>query len=122
MANLGDSFDAQKCAAPLFCAVASGCDADSQAVVDLLLEWSANRKDTINLGLAELGISALHVAVRANAVAHVSKLLENGAIPNLVQLFSETPLHTAAAMGYDECVQLLIGKISNPFYYSEPSR
>ena len=22
--------------------------------------------------------------------------------------FSETPLHTAAAMGYDECVQLLI--------------
>ena len=34
--------------------------------------------------------------------------MNHGAIPNHVQLFSETPLHTAAAMGYDECVQLLI--------------
>ena len=24
------------------------------------------------------------------------------------QLFSETPLHTAAAMGYEECVKLLV--------------
>ena len=59
-------------------------------------------------GLHQLGVSALHVAVRANAVTHVRKLLNHGAIPNHVQLFSETPLHTAAAMGYDECVQLLI--------------
>ena len=101
-------FDAQKCAAPLFCAVASGCDTDSQKVVDLLLEKSSNVLETVNLGLTELGISALHVAVRGNAVAHVRKLLAHGASPNLVQLFSETPLHTAAAMGYDECVQLLI--------------
>jgi hypothetical protein len=25
-----------------------------------------------------------------------------------VQLFSETPLHTAAAMGYEDCVKLLV--------------
>ena len=115
-------FDGQKCAAPLFCAVASGCDADSQAVVDLLLDKSPNRKETINLGLAELGISALHVAVRANAVAHVRKLLENGAIPNLVQLFSETPLHTAAAMGYDECVQLLMDHKASPEVAMGPTK
>ena len=187
-------FDKQKLAAPLFCAVASGIDTESESVVDLLLDAGAdinlgnheaqwnllsrgicqhneikymtkfqiyylvpragckqfmirlnsqlslllvniplylgtihvlilfinrfiNRvligtlKLTISVfltGLHQLGVSALHVAVRANAVNHVKKLLSHGAIPNHVQLFSETPLHTAAAMGYDECVQLLI--------------
>ena len=28
--------------------------------------------------------------------------------PNNVQLYSETPLHTAASMGFDDCVRLLI--------------
>ena len=55
-----------------------------------------------------MGVSALHVAVRANAVSLVHKLLKYHAEPNHVQLFSETPLHTASAMGYNECVQLLI--------------
>jgi len=36
------------------------------------------------------------------------RLLERGAIPNSVQLFSETPLHTSASMGYEECVRLLV--------------
>ena len=51
--------------------------------MDVLLEHGAD----INLGLHQLGVSALHVAVRANAVLHVKKLLNNGAIPNPVQLF-----------------------------------
>ena len=46
------------------------------------------------LGLHKLGVSALHVAVRANAVSLVRKLLKYHAEPNHVQLFSETPLHT----------------------------
>ena len=66
------------------------------------------RPPSLTSGLHQLGISALHVSVRANAVELVRKLLTKGAVPNHVQLFSETPLHTAAAMGYDECVQLLI--------------
>ena len=34
--------------------------------------------------------------------------LPNRAQPNNVQLYSETPLHTAASMGFDDCVILLI--------------
>ena len=33
---------------------------------------------------------------------------DRGAEPNSVVLFSETPLHTAASMGYSSCVQLLL--------------
>ena len=72
--------------------------------VEALLKAGSN----INAGLHEYGVSALHCAVRANAVDQVKRLLEHGAIPNNVQLFSETPLHTAAAMGYEECVRLLV--------------
>ena len=39
-------FDKQKLAAPLFCAVASGIDTESESVVDLLLDAGAD----INLG------------------------------------------------------------------------
>ena len=41
-------FDKEKVAAPLFCAVASGSGADSEAVVDLLMKNGAD----INLGLS----------------------------------------------------------------------
>lgn len=39
---------------------------------------------------------------------NVELLLDKGAEPNSVVLFSETPLHTAASMGYSACVQLLL--------------
>ena len=78
--------------------------AEHNKCVDILLNSGAN----IDAGLHEFGVSALHCAVRANAVDQVKKLLERGAIPNNVQLFSETPLHTAAAMGYEECTRLLV--------------
>jgi len=96
-----NAFDRHRLATPLFCAAVAS---DDSAGIDLLLARGAD----INAGLHELGVSALHCAVRANAVQNVRVLLEKGAIPNSVQLFSETPLHTAAAMGYDECVRLLI--------------
>lgn len=76
-------FDKQKLAAPLFCAVASGTSAEAENVVQVLLDAGAD----INFGLHQLGVSALHVAVRANAVTHVRKLLKHGAVPNHAQLF-----------------------------------
>lgn len=95
-----DGFDKHHLATPLFCAaVAEGSEG-----LRLLLQHGAN----INAGLHESGASALHCAVRANNIENVQALLELGAIPNSVQLFSETPLHTAASMGYEECVKLLI--------------
>ena len=39
---------------------------------------------------------------------NVELLLDSGAEPNSVVLFSETPLHTAASMGYSACVRLLL--------------
>ena len=62
----------------------------------------------VNHGVHELGVSALLAAVRVNAVKNVDLLLNNGAEPNSVVLFSETPLHTAASMGYSHCVKLLL--------------
>ena len=43
-----------------------------------------------------------------NAVRNVNILLDAGAEPNSVVLFSETPLHTAASMGYSDCVKVLL--------------
>ena len=43
-----------------------------------------------------------------NAVKNVNILLDAGAEPNSVVLFSETPLHTAASMGYSDCVKVLL--------------
>ena len=99
-----DVFDKHHLATPLFCAVVSASPKHIKCV-EALLNAGAN----IDAGLHEFGVSALHCAVRANAVDQVNRLLERGAIPNNVQLFSETPLHTAAAMGYEECARLLVG-------------
>ncbi len=95
-----DAFDRHRLATPLFCAAV----ADNPDGIRLLLESGAD----VNAGLHEYGVSALHCAVRANCVENARRLLDAGAIPNNVQLFSETPLHTAASMGYDDCVRLLI--------------
>ena len=87
-------------ATPLFCSAVQ----DGSRVFSLLLNNGAD----INLGLHEFGTSALHCAVRADAVENVALLLKLGAVPNSVVLFSETPLHTAASMGYEECVRVLL--------------
>ena len=77
---------------------------DQPEIISLLISHGAD----VNLGLHELGGSALLAAVRVNAVRNVELLLDSGAEPNSVVLFSETPLHTAASMGYSACVQLLL--------------
>ena len=93
-------FDISRRATPLFCAAAI----ENSECLPLLL----SRGSDVNHGLHEFGVSALLAAVRVNAVKNVDLLLNNGAEPNSVVLFSETPLHTAASMGYSQCVQLLL--------------
>lgn len=97
-------FDSSRRASPLFCAAAI----EKSQCLPLLLATGAD----VNLGaggvgsyhinccspgLHELGVSALLAAVRVNAVNNVNILLDAGAEPNSVVLFSETPLHTAAS-------------------------
>ena len=77
---------------------------ENSECLPLLLSSGAD----VNHGVHELGVSALLAAVRVNAVKNVDLLLNNGAEPNSVVLFSETPLHTAASMGYSQCVKLLL--------------
>ena len=93
-------FDISHRATPLFCAAT----VESSDTLPLLLAAGAN----VNLGLHEFGVSALHAAVRVNAVRNAELLLRCGAEPNSVVLFSETPLHTAASMGYSDCVKVLL--------------
>ena len=95
-----DVFDISNHATPLFCAAAK----EGSLCLPILISKGAN----VNIGLHEFGVSALHSAVRVNAVKNVELLLRSGAEPNSVVLFSETPLHTVASMGYSQCVQLLL--------------
>lgn len=93
-------FDISHRATPLFCAAAK----ENSQCLPLLISGGAD----VNIGLHEFGVSALHTGVRVNAVKNVDLLLKSGAEPNSVVLFSETPLHTAASMGYSECVRILL--------------
>lgn len=54
------------------------------------------------------GKSPLHYAVQSEAVDCVKALLEAGAIPNTPQVFSESPLHVAAALGKAQIIKLLL--------------
>ncbi|XP_022210828.2 transient receptor potential channel pyrexia [Drosophila obscura] len=91
-------WDARKEVTPLHCA------ASSKSVECILL--LLRRKANINIGIEKL--SALHYAIDWNAVDCVEILLKYGADPNTPQVYTETPLHTASALGYTKCVQLLL--------------
>lgn len=52
--------------------------------------------------------SALHYAVESNALKCVQTLLQYGASPNTPQVYTETPLHIAATLGFEECMKLLL--------------
>ena len=91
-------WDAEKEVSPLHCAAS----AKSVECILLLLK----RKAHINIGLEKR--SALHFAIDRNAVECVETLLKYGADPNTPQVYTETPLHTACALGYTKCVELLL--------------
>ena len=71
-------FDSARQSTPLFCAAVH----DASPVVDVLL---CQGKADINLGLHELGLSALHCAVRADAVDNVALLLQVIHLPTCSQ-------------------------------------
>lgn len=54
------------------------------------------------------GKPPLYYAVQSNALACVQKLLSTGASANMTQVYTETPLHVAASMGFAECVRILL--------------
>ncbi|XP_050336181.1 transient receptor potential channel pyrexia isoform X2 [Bactrocera neohumeralis] len=91
-------FDGKKEVTPLHCAAS----AKSVECILLLLK----RKAHINIGIEKR--SALHFAIDRNAVECVETLLKYGADPNTPQVYTETPLHTACALGFSKCVELLL--------------
>ncbi|XP_053957112.1 transient receptor potential channel pyrexia isoform X2 [Anastrepha ludens] len=91
-------YDGKKEVTPLHCAAS----AKSVECILLLLK----RKAHINIGIEKR--SALHFAIDRNAVECVETLLKYGADPNTPQVYTETPLHTACALGFSKCVELLL--------------
>ncbi|XP_037939903.1 transient receptor potential channel pyrexia [Teleopsis dalmanni] len=91
-------WDAKKEVTPLHCAAS----AKSVECILLLLK----RKAHINIGIEKR--SALHFAIDRNAIECVETLLKYGADPNTPQVYTETPLHTACALGFSKCVELLL--------------
>lgn len=76
--------------------------AGSTECILLLLKRGAQ----INVGIERR--SALHFAIDRNAVDCVEILLKYGANANTPQVFTETPLHTACALGHKEIVKMLL--------------
>jgi ankyrin repeat protein len=72
-------WDGAERATPLFCAAAAE---DSRCLAALLAAGADP-----NMGLHELGISALHAAASSNATKNMELLLQRGAEPNSVVLF-----------------------------------
>jgi ankyrin repeat protein len=85
-------------ATPLHCAASKG----HLSSLKMLIRHGAD----VNAGLNNK--SPLHYAVQSAAVDCVKELLDNNAIPNTPQVYSETPLHVAAALGASEIVALLL--------------
>lgn len=91
-------WDSNHRATPLHCAASVG----NLTSLRLLLKAGAD----VNAGLA--GRSALHYAVQSTAIDCVRELLKAGANPNTPQVYTETPLHVAAAIGSAACIRLLL--------------
>lgn len=91
-------WDFAKKVTPLHCA----CSASNVECVEILLNHNAN----VNAGIEKR--SALHIAVEKNSLACIEVLLKFNANPNTPQVYTETPLHTAAALGNFNCMQLLL--------------
>ncbi|EAT44480.1 AAEL004179-PA [Aedes aegypti] len=91
-------WDKERKATPLHCAASCG----SIESIALLLAKGVD----INAGIEKH--SALHYAVQRNSKQCVEFLLKNGANPNTPQVYTQTPLHVAAANGFVECMDLLL--------------
>ncbi|CAG9838316.1 unnamed protein product [Diabrotica balteata] len=96
-----NAYDHSKQITPLHCAAGAG----DLTCIKILIKRGAG----INAGLNSGNFRPpLYFAVQSNATECVKELLQNGAIPNTCQIFSETPLHVAAALGNSGVVELLL--------------
>ncbi|KAG8229256.1 hypothetical protein J437_LFUL007180 [Ladona fulva] len=93
-----DAWDDARVATPLHCAACSG----SPHCISELLDTGVD----LNLGVE--GKTPLYYAVQVNSLDSVRQLLEAGANPNNSQVYTETPLHVAAAFGFSDCLKLLL--------------
>ncbi|CAH1110875.1 unnamed protein product [Psylliodes chrysocephalus] len=94
-------WDHSKQITPLHCAAGGG----DITCVRILIRHGAD----VNAGLnTSSNRSPLFFAVQSSAAECVKELLENNANPNTYQIFTETPLHVAAALGNPEIIKLLL--------------
>ncbi|CAH0551219.1 unnamed protein product [Brassicogethes aeneus] len=93
-----DIWDNNNKVTPLHCAASIG----NVCCLRQLILNGAN----VNAGLNNK--SPLHYAVQSRAIECVRELLENRAIPNTTQVFSEAPLHIAASLGASDIIKELI--------------
>ncbi|XP_031337545.1 transient receptor potential channel pyrexia isoform X2 [Photinus pyralis] len=92
------AWDSGHKATPIHCTASRGY----LACTKLLIRRGAD----VNAGITNK--SPLHYAVQSLAADCVKELLEAGAIPNTPQVYTEAPLHVAAALGSTEIIKLLI--------------
>ncbi|CAG9860777.1 unnamed protein product [Phyllotreta striolata] len=96
-----NAWDAWEQITPLHCAAGGGFLESVRMLV--------NHGADVNAGLnSASGRSPLYFAVQSTAVDCVKELLTNNAVPNPSQVFTETPLHVAAALGDAEIMKLLL--------------
>ncbi|EEB19032.1 transient receptor potential channel pyrexia, putative [Pediculus humanus corporis] len=87
---------------PLHCAASVG----NIQCLKLLLDAGA----ILDAGLTTTGFgkTPLYYAVLSNSINCVEELLKRNASINTSQVYTETPLHVAAAMGFASCLKLLL--------------
>ncbi|TVY37053.1 Serine/threonine-protein phosphatase 6 regulatory ankyrin repeat subunit B [Lachnellula subtilissima] len=82
----------------------------------LALEWTWYLSNTTSISSTEglVNTTAMHIAVKERSIDCIKLLLEYGATVDCLNRFRETPLHSAADLGYLEIVQLLVENGANP--------
>ncbi|KAG5896169.1 hypothetical protein JTB14_016944 [Gonioctena quinquepunctata] len=96
-----DIWDNSNQISPLHCAAGGG----NLDCLKLLINNGAD----VNAGLNKpSNKSPLYFAVQSNAIDCAKELLQNNASPNTQQVFSETPLHVAAALSNAFTMKLLL--------------
>ncbi|XP_060520957.1 transient receptor potential channel pyrexia isoform X2 [Cylas formicarius] len=93
-----NSWEQKKGVTPLHCAASMG----HLNCLRILIQHGSR----VNEGLEKR--SPLHYAVQNLASDCIKELLENGAIPNTPQVYSETPLHVASTLGNSSAIKLLL--------------
>ena len=90
----------------LSCAI----DHHNHEAFDLIVElYSDKVKDVINYSdYQHYGFTLFHRMIYDEHVDMIEKMLKLGVNPNIANMNGDTPLHTAASLGYNQIVELLV--------------